>query len=678
MTDAVIEAMLRDAFAHGLVEREGEVVGLWHATSIDLGTRGGDTRSGAWAKAVWRTPKGRWCAQDMPIGEVARVTSGEGEPRSNLGAALLVLDAIAREGDRDRRTGTDLAARMVTAVRGRFPGMGWIQAKGIADGVLADLRPGISRLFDALDPTALRTLMRHPAHMWVLGDNWALIDGTDPARPLAAALDRHPGLPGTIGKVLNRLGPVRFASEAVDPRRLDDLLVRSLREDVPERLIPAVGHAERALARMAEERRGREEEGPGWKLVRLFNPRMGDPDWPVRLALDLARLPASWTPRDDAQWVAHATAHPLVDAVVERRRSPGPEVVDGLDAILNVGGDWVAWTARLHAIAGTTDGGDLTTALANAQDVATAYERQVLAPLRCATIRARGGTVRPRDPEDDDDSLNVVATRVLFGGRTVARVLELSADWHRRQTTMAAAIAAMPGAIDDHREWPAGLPDAEMDGITFKVLRHDRALVDEGAAGRDRDGVDGLANCVGGYGDPCRSGRSRIVSLRRGLPDGTWERLSVAELQVDDGSFDVRQHVGHGNGRPPDACGAALHDYVRRLRAGDLPWESVWPVRGTVGHLNDVERVGGFDPYVEATRLAVQGLWDRYVPRPLRGMDYDTLDALCSWEQRQPWPTDLGLPGVAARAESLGRVRRERVEADPRGVDPGDDFAFPF
>ncbi len=685
MTDAEIEGLLRATFTHGAVERDGEVVGMWYVHGANL-RPGADDR--AWATALWRTPKGVWNAQSMHADDVSRVTVGEGDAhgRGRWGSALLELHAISHEGGTER-TGSDLVRNMIRDLNGYFGRIEWGHAKRIVDGVLTDVQARARDTFGMLDQRALGLLLRHKGHVWTLGDGWHLMDGTDPARPLATALERHPGLPATVCAVVREMGGEGFAREAATPRGLDALLVRRLRADVPDRLLPAVAHAERALAHLAEAQGRRSESrrsggDADWRDERLFNRRTGDRDWPVQLVLDASRLPASWMPRDDAQWVAYLGAHHVIETLRAMRRESGDDESPGLDRILNVGGDWVAWVARLHAVTGTDDGDGLVRALANVGDVARAYERQVLLPVSCAATRARGGRVRPRDPEDDDDSLSLAAHRILFGGRTLARAFEVSAAWHRRQARMAAAIASMPGAIDDRREWAAGLPDAEVEGIELVVLRSGRALVDEGARGPDRDGMEGLDNCVAGYGEQCRSGRSRVVSLRRVLPDGSRERLSVAEVQTWDDALRVTQHVGRGNGPPPRGCERVLERYLDQVRNRVLPWEPVFAVPGEHATLNDVERAGGYDPYVEGTRSAVQDLWAPFVPRPLRRVDEAILRATCRWDDRQPWPVDLRiddlLAGAAKVREEVVERERDREASGDHAHDPDDMLDMPF
>ncbi len=653
---------LRAAFGHGLLERDGEVVGMWHVRHPSGPGRSADPT----ATATWRTPCGRLATGTVGIAGLPHVAHGEGTARLGdaFGTEVAALMAMVRDHPIDGRTSD--VTRMVSHAREIDRLLDWGAAAGIVHEATEGLRRTVRAFLSTLDPTAVKVLEAYPHDAGMLAHHWDLLDrSVTPSAPLSAALARHPGLQRTLCAIARRLGPERFVAEASDPRALDALIVRELR-DVPHRLLPAVAAAERALADVAARHGEAAGQEGGWHLHHVFLPRQGDHDWPVRLVLDLAEMPHAWVPRDEAQWRAYLTAHPVV-ALVRRMVTEGSSFRDETPSrsaevarILNVSGDWCAWVDRLMSITGAKDGEGLVRALADTGDVTRSYERQVVVPAACAAARANGRPVRPPDPEEDDATHSFVASRVVFGGRTLARVLQVSAEWHRRQPTMAAAIAAMPGAFTDESGWAPRLPDATRDGVEVRVLTDAASLVAEGAHGPDLDGVDGLANCVGGYADNCASGRSRVVSVRRPLPGGGFERLSVAELRVCDGSLGVVQHVGHGNGQPPEACARVLAWYVGALLRGDLAWECPEPVPSSGGLLNDVERQGGFDPYVDGTRLAVQDLWAQFVPKPLRRLDGPLLEALCDWRHLEPWPIDLGLDRVQAEAAAS----RERAMAE--------------
>ncbi len=101
------------------------------------------------------------------------------------------------------------------------------------------------------------------------------------------------------------------------------------------------------------------------------------------------------------------------------------------------------------------------------------------------------------------------------------------------------------------------------------------------------------------------SGTSRSVSLRRRAPDGSFVRLSVAQVDVSSKNptaLHAVQHVGVGNGHPPAEC-------VTGLRSLATPTADA--LTGTCG----------YDWRNAEVRRTVRYLWDPFLPGTLRGLD---------------------------------------------------------
>ncbi len=652
-----VVSTVAEAFRFGTVERDGGI-DLWRVSSI---------RSAGKRRVSWITlgKDGRLaaCTTWRQVGG-EHVPPGEGEGReTSLGMHLVkLLNALGRMYD-DTNSGHD----------GGIVDPGHLASIHMEDAseaeceavarraVLDPLAKSADRLLGRLDPAMLGTFVAYPRLYHHTDGMWG-----EPGRisPLPAALALHPGFPNAICAMHRKGGPGPIA-EAVASGRLSQALAGFMRDEGPAdaRLLPVAARAERALAG-----RVRETVRPlgGWhrvgnELRDLFMPAVYEPDWPVALATRLNSFPASWVPSDDGQWWALARLWPVMEQVARMYAEPS------MAAAFPSGGDWERLLARLLAAAEVDGPEGLCRAVGNVGDMVSAYEMQVLA----AAVHADGSQPRPPHPEDDDaDHLDGQASAILLGGRSLPRVLEMSADWHRRQHGMRAAMAAMPGALAAGR-WPAGLPDATFGDIEVKVLSDAEALAAEGAPGRDADGVPGLDNCVGGYDADCMRGMCRVVSLRRRHPDETWARLSLAEVSLHGvPAYEILQHVGRSNEAPPAETQAVLERYLDGCRRGSIPCDTgaFAPVPGAEG--TPAARACGFDPRVEATRVAMARMWDRYVSVPLRGLDREAVHGLPHGDDLRRWPD--AMPVAVPRIDPV-HGNDPHDDADP-GPGPG----FPF
>jgi hypothetical protein len=244
--------------------------------------------------------------------------------------------------------------------------------------------------------------------------------------------------------------------------------------------------------------------------------------------------------------------------------------------------------------------------------MASAFHDQIQRPL---AAMASGSDESRRE-------MNEVQVRnMLFKGLSLTKILEASRRWHARQEAINAAISALSPELE-FKNWRPGLPDWEPDGMRVTILTTRKELTDEGRDGVNDDGTAGLAHCVGGYSDRCRSGDSRILSVRRLLPSGGFVRLSTAEISVKatNGAreLDVVQHRGHANGDAPPQPEAMLGEYLEKCRAGRLaineselvPLPSSGGVMATCGY--DWREPGNIEKAIAA--------WSPCLPRRIRGM----------------------------------------------------------
>ena len=317
-------------------------------------------------------------------------------------------------------------------------------------------------------------------------------------------------------------------------------------------------------------------------------------DAAARAGAALARLPGDWCPRTPEGWAWFGRCFPAVAWAVGLAG-------DAAGAMLNARGDWEAFARRLAAAHG---GRDRRTALEDAvrdvRDMAKAFRDQSLAPAAALA----GMAAKP-------PALENAAWETLFSGRGACRILEMSRDWHGRNDAM---LDALPdGGVTS--SWERVLPDAEVAGVTVRVLADRASLRAEGATGRDRAGASGLAHCVGGYAGRCLEGSCRILSLRAG-PGPDAPRLSTAEIAWRGGHAAERQHRGRRNGEPAPEAVAALDAYLAGLASGALRASS--PDLPKVDAGDAVTRLCGYDWRRPGHWEAAHALWAHYLPDRLR------------------------------------------------------------
>ncbi len=673
------------AFPCGTIEMDGVVTGFWITTSADcIPPLGGEP--GALVYVLWRTSDGRVSAarfhvprdSDDPSRAIVTALPGARQDGGEFGRVLGSFLRRFGPGGSVEEGGSlfhELRHRATWHLSGGRPSAMPGARRAVAKFLFPRIGEAFERFVATIDPEACRLLLANPHMEARLGDAWLALDRTfNPEAPLAEAMRLHPAFADTFTR--HAFHGDGILSRLIPEGRLDMLIVsRAQADGIPRRLMPALAEVARLVP--AIERELATAPGPGVERVRRTRGSdVHERDWSIAIVRRLAPFPPSWIPKGAAQWMAFIDLCPEIDAirswVIER---------DTLARLMNVGGDWVAFRARLHAAAGLSipDGSWSTGvegAIGDARDVCRAFGMQVLMPA----LRWAG-----QDDGLDQDArerASGAAHAMLFSGRSLPRILEVSAAWHRRQAGMAAAIAEMPGSMGAADAWGAGLPDARYGDIEMRVLTTEADLVAEGEAGPDRDGVDGLRNCIGGYVGPCMDGRSRIVSIRHRRGDGGWVRLSAAELSLprgDDGGFMVLEHKGRGNAPAPSRCEDTLGLYLDALRSGSLTvdWEALEPVEPVKG----LRGICRFDWSEPAVMDAVLGLWAPLMPGNLRTIGVEALGSTAAGNLHAfPTWSASGVEVTVARewdalvdfvdVEDMDAVEQDHEVSDPCGVAP--------
>jgi hypothetical protein len=254
---------------------------------------------------------------------------------------------------------------------------------------------------------------------------------------------------------------------------------------------------------------------------------------------------------------------------------PGASTIAAL--LLPLGRDWPARRDRMAAIS---------------DDVLQSRDM-----LRDLVRAARLNGAIPRS------ELTARVIEATTGGGSIARLAAVSRGWHAHP----ALARVRRGGVPLDTAWPVPFGTADLGGgWTAVALSTALDLHEEGAAGRDRRGREGLSHCVGGYGRACAEGRSLVLGLRRdGARDSTVE-LAPAEPGEGD-AWDLAgephrlvQHRGRENAPASAEAAAALGLLRRALGDGTIPVDpgaiGPRPYGGIVHEPDDPTLLGLWEP----------------------------------------------------------------------------------
>jgi hypothetical protein len=120
---------------------------------------------------------------------------------------------------------------------------------------------------------------------------------------------------------------------------------------------------------------------------------------------------------------------------------------------------------------------------------------------------------------------------------------------------------------------------------------------------------------VAGYWTQCRSGRSRIISIRR-AGAARIERMSTVEIAVSTTELRVLQHRGRANVEPPAASKEALGNYLKKLKSGELDvnHEHLKPIPIS----QTLAQIAGYDFMAPDAWERAREIWFPYLKRPIR------------------------------------------------------------
>ncbi len=669
---AVLDAFLDEHYRCGTVERDGRTIAVWvtHGIAARSSPPTGGQGSGVDLDVMWmaRTPNGveggRLRAVPGPTlvaSVVAEITRADLDAEARAERARDFVRNI-RSLPRDRGPGDGGGRRgnwrTVLAMGKSKAAIGWT---GSDEPLSSACMVAIARtdavmagFMGSLDPKALEFVDGGLSALDTVGLAWGGLDRTfDPEAPLARAISLRPAFARILGSAwIEDPDAVRAA---LGQGVLDRIIVRRVMAEglVSPRLLPALAGAERAVVAHGEQPAGLSRSD--WQRTNRNGAAVG-------LTMRLESLPGAWVPRDVDGWLAFS------DLVKEVDFATGLCAGADIPALLNAGGDWRGYRDRVVRAAGMRDIEAAHRVMDGIDDVCRSYVRQVLDPL----VAAHADAGHPHAPARGVDAVLDAGFALLFSGRSLTTMIEVSREWHAREARMRALVAIANDGAAKVPDWPPAYPEAWVGDVWVHVLTSELELLAEGSTGAD-DGIDGLGHCVGGYSERCLGGGCRILSLRRMSADGGWTRLSTAEvtndfdhsehamggdpgldgIEVEVAGHTVVQHVGSGNSDPAEDARAALDAYLRHLASGTLPFdadamEPIDPAEVTLASRC------GYDWEDASTRAAVRGMWDAFLPRALRGIaEEELLGLIGGIASEGPGRRWLAVPGWRDAIEAL-------------------------
>lgn len=370
----------------------------------------------------------------------------------------------------------------------------------------------------------------------------------------------------------------------------------------------------------------------------------------VTLVKALGELPPDWFPKSSDEWDAFCK---LVDTGFRHFASDIGERVDRLTA--GTGGKWADLVTRLAKAGASTfppegltedeqrawrPSGDesavgINRLFAFAHDMVSQFRDQVVLPVAAL---GQGEKDVPIGMESRHLAFQAAA-RLLFAGKSLSAIMEMQRDWHVQVPKILEATGYVPErAIVRAKEkqvsengW-APLCDIWQapNGVTIVPLTDEEELKAEGAHGKDKNGIEGLHHCVGGYASTCRAG-GHILSLRLVKDEETFVRLSTAEIERLSETSDelkTRQHHGKGNGSPPQIAREAYDWFVGEVANGRIPLNRAGVMsylQGKPAISDEISRRAGYDRRETEILEGVLDAWRAFLPKRLREASAETL-----------------------------------------------------
>lgn len=319
-------------------------------------------------------------------------------------------------------------------------------------------------------------------------------------------------------------------------------------------------------------------------------------------------VPPDWIPNEGDQWTAFCHSAEALLTELEATNEDVPDLIKGR------GGDWTRFLAKASKEGGRETGSlkesiEFTRSrMAEAHTMAREFADIFLLPAAAGQITSTSLTVTPEMRSAAIQS----AYAILFRGRSAIEISDLTRRWSLNRAKIdeaiygAAEIEAKRLVSDiEEDSWPAMTDRVEApSGVSVVPLTSKGVLQDEGSAGRDADGNEGLSHCVGGYHGTAMKADCHIYSIRRYNEDGSFERLSTAEfrrLNPDNNKLSCVQNQGWGNQSPGNLASDALKWFMNSVEVGQIPIQreridAFQEVRMSGDrHIDGLERLCGYD-----------------------------------------------------------------------------------
>lgn len=337
----------------------------------------------------------------------------------------------------------------------------------------------------------------------------------------------------------------------------------------------------------------------------------------------MADLPLEWLPSETAtimDWTSAIAVSHTAWELHEVTERPCKNILRGATP-----DGWTRYVEEIVELGGFGDAGDIKEDLYNTtcglQDMISAFAHEVLLPAmkRLGVAAPEAGSVRQLSFfAGEEPYVETAAMRLLMRGKSLRAFVESSTRWHARTTAIGEMVTVLASAKGLRWKVPYP-PSTNAEGtLLLDFIGDAHALLDEGRAGKDINGIDGLQHCVASYLRDVGTGQCALVSIK-GLDDrGAVMRVSTAELGVGhNGRVEVVQHYGRRNTAPHRLAAKALDGLITVINAN--------PCR--LGAFKDAMRDnaaenGGrclYDPGIPGSVERALDAWAFALPRHLRG-----------------------------------------------------------
>lgn len=354
----------------------------------------------------------------------------------------------------------------------------------------------------------------------------------------------------------------------------------------------------------------------------------------------LGGLPPDWTPQGDDEWRAFNDILSAVAIPLDNLYG-----IPTHDTLSLTKGKWEQFRATLANAADrdvdTFDRRTMAVTVLDAAEMVSDFRDTVVLPQVLASIKSVH--VSPDSPGHEPvmSATKVAMEALTFGAKNVPAALFTASRAHTGLRTGVGATVDRHSVVSRDSDlidkygtdrWPRLVEEPFQSSNGLRVLCLS-------SAGELRDEGDQMKHCVGSYGydREARIGRAHLFSIR----DSEDTPLSTIEVAGKEphaaaeewrNAFQVRQHRGSRNSRPPETCFEALDEFEAGIKNGSVPLNlgEVQDFQVRIGEVEAALAREGADPWrgflkfdylKDEARADIWSAWRDALPKGLSKSD---------------------------------------------------------